>query len=82
MTMANNLIPFPARRATGSGRRKAEEHCQVIFQIGGSRYAFEFSSSVIELNTACAPLIPIHQPEQKQNRPVARLGPVRERNLR
>ena len=65
MTMANNLIRFPATRTTGSGRRRAEEHCQVIFQIGGSRYAFEFSSSVIELNTADAELIPINQPEQK-----------------
>ena len=72
MTMAKNLIPFQTRRAPGGVRRSAEEHYYLIFQICGSRYAFEFFSSVTELNAADAQVVPISQGEQRQGQPGSR----------
>ncbi len=58
MTMAKNVLPFPAPDA-GAARPTAVEQCRATFQIGARRFVFEFRTAVSEVNPVDAEIVSI-----------------------
>ncbi len=58
MTMAKNVLPFPAPDA-GAARPTAVEHRRATFQIGARRFVFEFRTAVSEVNPVDAEIVSI-----------------------
>jgi hypothetical protein len=59
--MANDVIPFPVRPEPERSRPTGKKYSRVVVTIGPTRYAFEFSSSVMKVNPEDAPVMPIEQ---------------------
>src|ERR1022692_1449568 len=57
VTMAENVVPFPVVPEPERSRPTCTK--RIMLTIGTKRYALEFSSTVMEVNPADAPVIPI-----------------------
>src|SRR5438132_392659 len=80
--MAENVISFPRRTAFECARRAADRHSRATFQIGARRYAFEFFSSVTELNPVDALIVPILPARRRPVTAAAQQPPKRTSGLR
>jgi len=58
MTMAKNVLPFPTPNPEAA-RHTAVQHDRAIFQIGARRFAFQFRTTVTEVNPVDAEILPI-----------------------
>jgi hypothetical protein len=66
--MAKNVVPFSGRPEPERSRPTGQQHSRFLVTIGPMRYAFEFSSSVMEVNTADAQVMPIEEGDGRQAR--------------
>jgi len=56
--MAKNVLPFPTPDPE-EARPTAAQHDRAIFQIGARRFAFQFRTTVTEVNPVDAEILPI-----------------------
>jgi hypothetical protein len=67
LNMNELVTPFRPKPATASAKPVAQKHTRMTFRIGGRRFAFDFQSTVTELNPFDAPVISIRRKLRSQN---------------